>query len=130
MCIWLHKIKIQSSSEPAWWCIPVMPAHGRETQKEKKFKAILGFMVSLRPVWAAQDLVSEDQCLSLPFKTSSSNWKSFFPLIGTTVYCDGHSSFRNSEILMTIKSAPSGPAFGIFENQTWDKMKTWGPLTL
>lgn len=34
-----------------WWHTPIISALGRQRQDNQKFKAILGYILSLRPAW-------------------------------------------------------------------------------
>ena len=45
----------------AWWHTPVIPVLGRWKQKDWEFKAILGYIVSMRPAWDLWKPVSQNQ---------------------------------------------------------------------
>ena len=34
-----------------WWYLAVIPAHEEKKQEDQEFKAILGYIVSLKPAW-------------------------------------------------------------------------------
>ena len=40
-----------------WECLPAISALGRYRQEDQGLKVILGYIASLRPVWAARDAV-------------------------------------------------------------------------
>jgi hypothetical protein len=42
----------------SWWFTVVIPSFGRWRPEDRKFKAILNSIASLRPAWATRDSVS------------------------------------------------------------------------
>jgi hypothetical protein len=46
------QIDLKAKCNWVWWCMLVIPALGRLRQEDLEFKASLGCIVNLRPVWA------------------------------------------------------------------------------
>lgn len=49
------------SSAGPWLCAPIILTLGRQRPKGQKFKVILSYMASLKPVWAIRNLVEDGE---------------------------------------------------------------------